>query len=62
MRVEKKEVYTHLDKGGTYTIVCKTEIKIEGVWIPGFVYKRDDSDRMYTRSEKSFNENFRKWG
>lgn len=59
--MNSEEIYTHREKGGSYTILHKTEIKIEGFWIPGYVYKSLDSGRIYTRSEKSFKENFKRW-
>lgn len=62
--MDKSQVYTHIDKGGLYKIILNTSIKVEGIWIPAVVFVGEnmgegDTPESFTRSIKSFKENFR---
>lgn len=57
--VQLNNIYTHIDKGGSYIILHDAMMKVEGIWIDCIVYQNIESKKVYTRSMKSFNENFK---
>lgn len=60
--VQRGDVFDHVRTKNPYRVVKLTEIKINGEWVDGVIYTRNDivDGRWYVREERDFLEKFKK--
>ena len=51
--------YTHNKKGKKYTVLNLCQFQFENIWYDSIAYRDVETNKIYVRSEESFNDSFK---
>lgn len=51
--------YTHNKKGKKYTVLNLCQFQFENIWYDAIAYQDTETNKIYVRSEESFEESFK---